>query len=101
MAGLPPYTAQAVLRAEGRDRAVVEAFLSEVAHGLELQAGQLLGDPVGALPEKIAHIWRLQLLLEARQRPLLRELLQRVGELAENVAPRGIRWRLDVDPIDL
>ena len=104
IAGLPPYTYQALLSAEARDETLAQTFLQTVidlAAQNPQQNVQLLG-PVPAPMTKRAGFYRYQLLLQSPQRPDLHTLLDKlIPEVAKlKIAPK-VRWSLDVDPADL
>jgi primosomal protein N' (replication factor Y) len=102
-AQLPPFTWQALLRADAIEPEPPQAFLTAA-----LALGQSLGYPVellGPVPapmERRAGHYRAQLLVQTDRRPLLHEFLdpwvERLGELK---TARKVRWSLDVDPQDL
>ncbi|MGH9891840.1 MAG: hypothetical protein ACREA0_07635 [bacterium] len=76
-AGLPPFSALALLRAEGRDAGAPEAFLHEARSlglGVEPRRSALLG-PVPAPMERRADRYRWHLLVQARDRNRLQAFL--------------------------
>lgn len=102
-AQLPPYTYQALLRAEAEEASAAQNFLAAAA-----ALGQPLADevellgPVPAPMERRAGRYRAQLLLQARQRRSRHTFLQRwLDQVDALPAGRRVRWSLDVDPIDL
>jgi primosomal protein N' (replication factor Y) len=101
--GLPPFSFQALLRADAMQQELPQIFLREAA---ELAAGwssevELLG-PVPAPMERRAGRYRAQLLLQATERRSLHQLLEPwVDCLAGLKSARKVRWSLDVDPMDL
>jgi primosomal protein N' (replication factor Y) len=101
--GLPPFTCQALLRADAMQQDLPQIFLREAA---ELAAGwssgvELLG-PVPAPMERRAGRYRAQLLLQAADRRSLHQLLEPwVDRLSGLKSARKVRWSLDVDPLDL
>ncbi|MEJ2059994.1 MAG: primosomal protein N' [Gammaproteobacteria bacterium] len=100
---LPPFSYQALIRAESPQADHPLAFLGE-ARELFQQAGstvQVLG-PVPAPMERLAGRYRAQLLLQAETRAPLHQLLSRhVQALASLPHARRVRWSLDVDPMEL
>src|SRR5579863_2475165 len=103
-AGLPPYAALALLRAEapGTDapKAFLEAALNRLAAGRV--AGVTLLGPAPAPMERRAGRYRAHLLLQAAQRAPLQKLLAAVlPELDELKEARRVRWSIDVDPVSL
>ena len=104
IAGLPPYAALALLRAEAPAAAAPAAFL-EAAQGLfaarRIQGVQLLG-PAPAPMERRAGRYRAHLLLQAGQRaPLQKILAATLPELDGLKQARKVRWSIDVDPVSL
>ncbi|MEY8877610.1 MAG: primosomal protein N', partial [Leptothrix sp. (in: b-proteobacteria)] len=111
MAGMPPFVHQALLRAEARTLEAALAFLeaAEVAAGTLLadatdlaEAGVMLYPPVPAALQRVADVWRAQMLVEAPQRPALQRFLARWGQDLHQLGasgPRVLRWAIDVDPL--
>lgn len=102
-AGLPPYAAMALLRAEAVARAAPLAFLEAARRKLAPACGrqvQLLG-PAPAPMERRAGRYRAQLLLIAAQRALLQQALATALPALYSLKPaRRVRWSLDVDPAE-
>ncbi|HKV96441.1 MAG TPA: primosomal protein N' [Gammaproteobacteria bacterium] len=102
-AGLPPYAAMALLRAEAVARAAPMAFLEAARRKLAPACGrqvQLLG-PAPAPMERRAGRYRAQLLLIAAQRALLQQALATaLPALYALKQARRVRWSLDVDPAE-
>ncbi len=100
---LPPFTWQALLRADALDPEAPQAFLTEaleLGRNLAL-AVELLG-PVPAPMERRAGRYRAQLLVQAEHRQRLHGFLDRwVEQLGGLKTARKVRWSLDVDPQDL
>ncbi len=102
-AGFPPFTHQAMLRAEAPELKQALAFL---------QTAKALGDALSpaevsrydAVPmrlHRLAHLERAQLLVESRSRPALQAFLgQWLAALRELKAPHTLRWHIDVDPLE-
>ena len=101
-ADFPPYASQVLLRAEGRDEAAVQAFLMAARErGEALDPGVRLFDPVPALMSRVANRHRLQLLVQSRARPRLQAFLEAWMPALAALPARGLRWGLDVDPLDV
>ena len=102
-AGLPPFAAMALLRAEASARSAPLAFLEAARQKLTPACGrqvQLLG-PAPASMERRAGRYRAQLLLLAAQRALLQQALATaLPALYELRQARRVRWSLDVDPAE-
>ncbi len=104
LAGLPPFSRQALLRAAAADMERAEAFLGAAAALLAPQAGDAvaLWGPVPAPMPRRAGRHRAQLLLQSASRGALHRVLDwLVPRLQELPEARGVRWSLDVDPLDL
>lgn len=102
-AGFPPYTFQAMLRAEAPHMADAIAFL-QAASGLlppEHYPDVLLYDPV---PMRLSRLWsleRAQLLVESPARPQLQAFLSAWHPGLESIkGPSRLRWHLEVDPLE-
>ncbi|MEP6939748.1 MAG: primosomal protein N' [Rudaea sp.] len=101
-AGLPPYTHLALLRAEAKQQAAVDAFLRE-ARALAPTSAEL--EVVGPMPAPMprrAGMLRAQMLFNAVTRAALQSVLPDfVAGLRALREARRVRWSLDVDPVDL
>lgn len=101
-ADFPPYVSQVLLRAEGRDEQAVLGFLMAAREqGEALDPGVRIFDPVPALMSRVANSHRLQLLVQSRSRPRLQSFLDRWVPVLGELPSRGLRWGLDVDPLDV
>ena len=102
-AGLPPYAALALLRAEATAAEAPGAFLEAARGHLQAHAPgdvQLWG-PAPAPMERRAGRHRAQLLIHAPGRRPLQATLAALPELAHLPEARRVRWSIDVDPVDL
>ncbi len=98
-AGLPPFSAQAMLRAEAHRPEATLRFLREAA-ALAPGNGQVrVYDPVPALMPRRAGKARAQLLVEADSRAALRKFLSAWMPALMARKTREVRWALDVDPL--
>ncbi len=101
-ADFPPYVNQAVLRAESSSEEAALGFLLAAREiGVDLGQGIELFDPVPALMLRVAGRHRLQLLLQAGMRSRLRAFLDDWLQALATLPARGVRWTLDVDPVDV
>lgn len=104
-AGMPPYAHLCLIRAESRDRNAALSFLRRARHGIEAVSHELQVHLTGPLPapmEKRQSRYRMHLLLRSRNRSRLQAMLASLApKLEELTAPRGLRWHIDVDPVDL
>lgn len=102
-ARLPPFTYQALLRADALQAEPPNAFLKaarELAEGLNYEV-DVMG-PVPAPMERRAGRYRAQLLVQAQKRQLLHDFLTEWTTLLPRLKTvRQVRWSLDVDPADL
>ena len=103
-AELPPTRFAALVRADAPEAGVARAFLARVADELLSEPGGELAvwGPVSAPLARRAGRYRFQLLLLARVRSTLHRALWRVDDSVGSRRPgQGLRWSIDVDPIDL
>ena len=114
-AGLPPFTAQALVRAEARTQDVAQAFLNAASASAQNDMAQWAGwEPVlaqitlyPAVPmsiQRVANVERAQMLVESPSRGALQQFLGAWQTLlhAARQGPHGkgvIRWAIDVDPL--
>jgi primosomal protein N' (replication factor Y) len=101
-AGFPPYSFQAMLRAEAPAMADAIAFLA-TACALPVvreHPAVALYDPVPMRLARMADLERGQLLAESPSRPALQAFLPRWRAAIETIkAPARLRWHLEVDPL--
>jgi primosomal protein N' (replication factor Y) len=57
-------------------------------------------DPVPHVLTRRAGLERAQLVMQSTSRPALQEFLAGLSNALFEDAPRGLRWHLDVDPIE-
>jgi primosomal protein N' (replication factor Y) len=102
IAGFPPFSYQAMLRAEGREMVQALDFLAAARSAAEpLAAGVTLYDPVPMRMQRLMTLERGQLLVESLNRPTLQAFLaQWMERLYALKMPAGLRWHLDVDPLE-
>jgi len=101
LAGLPPLSYQAQLKAEAVAREDVVNFLKAAANCFPAGQAQLWG-PVPALMEKVAGRYRMYLLAQADSRAELhRQLDGWMDELKQLRGGRKVRWVIDVDPQEM
>jgi primosomal protein N' (replication factor Y) len=102
-AGFPPYSFQAMLRAEAPEMADSIAFLKVAAALPMLQEHEnvLIYDPVPMRLSRLANLERGQLLVETGSRPHLQAFLPRWREAIEGIkSPSRLRWHIEVDPLE-
>lgn len=103
-AAFPPFSYQALLRAEAPRETAPRQFLEEARALAESLAGERveLWGPVPAPMERRAGRFRAHLLLQADQRADLQRLLSPwVRELGGLKTARRVRWSIDVDPQEM
>jgi primosomal protein N' (replication factor Y) len=103
-AGFPPFTYQAMLRADAPALDDAVEFLRHARRLAEERApeGLRIYDPVPMRMTRLARRERAQLLLEADQRGMLQGFLAGwVALLYCQRTARELRWQLDVDPLEV
>ncbi len=102
-AGFPPYTFQAVLRAEAPEMTMALDFLKAAA-ALPVTREHdavLVFDPVPMKMARLANLERGQLVVESSSRPALQAFLPCWREAIEQLkAPSKLRWHIEVDPLE-
>ncbi len=106
VAGLPPFSFQALLTAEARELEQAYGFLTAAKQHLEMASGvrEVLSiyDPVPLRIVRVANIERAQLLVESQSRPLLHQALQYWTALLPALGGQHkVRWHLEVDPLEI
>lgn len=103
MAGLPPFSHLALLRAEATQADAPLRFLNEARNLMSVESeGVQISDAIPATMEKRAGNTRAQLLLQSSSRAALqRRLSAWVAQFDSLPSARQVRWSLDVDPGDL
>ncbi len=110
-AGLPPFSFQALLRAEARTQAVAQGFLAAASAAAQQELGHLRGFglitlypavPMGM--QRVANVERAQMLVESPSRAALQNFLGGwhavLHATRQGDAGRGLlRWAVDVDPL--
>lgn len=101
---MPPFAYSAMIRAEAKSNDAVLAFLKMLRDRVDTlpnAAVQVLG-PVPAPMVRRAGYHRGQLLLLSSQRRLLHRYLNAMADYGQRLPRRaGMRWSIDVDPLDL
>jgi primosomal protein N' (replication factor Y) len=109
MAGLPPYSHLALLRAEARSAAAARDFLqaaSDIAITQPGAEGVAFYPPVPASVARVANVERMQMLIESPSRVVLQRVLARwlpqlhaLRSERRGADERILRWAIDVDPL--
>lgn len=101
-AALPPFSFQALIRADSREEQLALQFLRDTrAQALALHCdGVTLWGPAPAAMERRAGRFRAQLLLQSQQRAALHALLERLSPWLRHSGRgnRKVRWSIDIDP---
>jgi len=99
-AGFPPFVFEAALRAEATELAVTIAFLKAAARLVPVPEGVRIYDPVAHVITRRAGYERAQLVVQSSSRVTLQAFLADWNAALPASAPSGVRWHLDVDPIE-
>ncbi|MBT9553728.1 MAG: primosomal protein N' [Hydrogenophaga sp.] len=108
-AGMPPYGAQALLRADARTQQAAQAFLTIAAAqaaGLPHREQITLYPAVPLTIQRVANVERAQLLVESASRGALQRFLAAWQPVLHGCrsAPEAkglVRWAVDVDPLSI
>ncbi|TPV57942.1 primosomal protein N' [Aestuariibacter sp. GS-14] len=104
MANLPPYSAQAVIRAEANTAQQVHTFLQQVKQVFAVSSNQFGGYLAGPLPcliEKRQGRFRFMVLLQCTQRVALHAwITSALRDVQGLPLANRVRWSLDIDPVD-
>ena len=102
-AGFPPYSFQAMLRAEAPEMVDSIAFL-KLAAALPVivqHENVLIYDPIPMKMARLANLERGQLLVESGSRRALQAFLPEWREAIEGLkSPSRLRWHIEVDPLE-
>jgi primosomal protein N' (replication factor Y) len=100
-ANLPPYTFQALFKAQALSARDAFDFLQQIAQLFNaLDSVDCVG-PIPALMEKRQGQYRMQLLLQSQQRSSLQKAIgQQIKQIETLNLANKIRWSLDIDPQD-
>ncbi|WP_299661500.1 primosomal protein N' [uncultured Psychromonas sp.] len=108
IAQLPPFSYQALIRAESLNATQAENFLTlckqtlnQIALNNKVSDRLLILGPIAASMERRAGKYRFQLLIQSEQRVLVTKTLNIALAHFEKIPEgRKVRWSIDVDPID-
>lgn len=105
-AGFPPYTYQAMLRAEAPNMTTSLQFLREAMAQFPAEAVAgvtpiTVFDPVPMRMARLASLERAQVLIESSSRPILQHYLTHWRQCLSGMKlPSRLRWHLEVDPLE-
>jgi primosomal protein N' (replication factor Y) (superfamily II helicase) len=104
-AGLPPFSYQALIRAEARSQEAAQAFLlavTEAATGVAAVEHVTLYPSVPMAIQRVANVERAQMLVESQSRAALQKFLSHWQSVLRATKVQGlIRWAMDVDPLTI
>lgn len=101
IAALPPFHFLAVIRAQHKYLPNILAFLHGIKTQLSTQDIHVLGPAPAPLARKAGQ-HRMQLLIKSASRKKLNHALTELRHrLIKNKLSHGVRWNIDVDPLDL
>jgi len=103
MTNLPPYSYQALIRAEASNASLPMSFLQNVkdTSKQKLTNTTFTLGPFPAPMEKRAGRFRFQLLFQSSNRAELHTLLNHLIPVYESLPQsRKVRWSIDIDPLD-
>jgi primosomal protein N' (replication factor Y) (superfamily II helicase) len=104
---MPPFSFQALIRAEAREQTIAQSFLNAASHNAQdlPEAPYVTLYPCVPMSiQRVANIERAQMLIESPSRAHLQRFLAAWHEVlhATRLQPEGkglIRWAVDVDPL--
>ncbi|GAB5605187.1 primosomal protein N' [Sideroxyarcus sp. TK5] len=101
LAGLPPFTFQALLSAESLQEQSVMKFLHQARESAEQigAAVEIYGVVPAAMPKR-ANQHRAQLLVQSDARKTLQAFLRSWKTELDTLPSQKVRWALDIDPIE-
>ncbi len=100
-AGFPPFVFEAALRAESHDELRAQRFLrSAIDQSPHRSASIAVFDPVPMSLARLAGVERAQVLVQSRSRPRLQAFLREWSDSLYRTRAHGVRWHLDVDPME-
>jgi primosomal protein N' (replication factor Y) (superfamily II helicase) len=100
-AGFPPFVHEAVLRAESDDLRHALRFLHDSVADASADSSRVtIFDPVPMTLPRLAGRERAQVLVQARSRRALQEFLTAWTQRLYRKKTSGVRWHLDVDPVE-
>ncbi len=102
-AGMPPFSFQALVRAEARTQEAAQAFLnaaSAAAQEVPAYEHVTLYPAVPMSVQRVANVERAQMLVESGSRAALQHFLTHWHDVLHATKEKGlIRWAVDVDPL--
>lgn len=100
-AAWPPYHYLALLRADARNEGNLKVFLASIKTALKPYDVAVLGPAPAPLARK-ANQYHMQLLIKSHSRATLHQALALIqSTYPPHTRAGGVRWAMDVDPVDL
>ena len=101
---LPPYTSMLMIRARATRLDMTQNFLQEIKDFMnkdQIQGLSLYG-PIPALMERKAGMYQSQLILFAKQRKTLQQILPKWTQaISKKPHAKRVRWSIEVDPLEI
>jgi primosomal protein N' (replication factor Y) len=101
IAGLPPYCFMALVRAESMIENDPIIFLQQARELITEKEGVMILGPIPAPMQRKQGHYRAHLLLQARSRASLQQLIAQWVTQLDSFSLKGVRWSLDIDPHSL
>jgi primosomal protein N' (replication factor Y) len=102
-AGMPPFSFQALVRAEARTQEAAQAFLNAASAAAQDEPAYEHVTLYPAVPmsvQRVANVERAQMLVESGSRAALQHFLTHWHDVLHATKEKGlIRWAVDVDPL--
>jgi primosomal protein N' (replication factor Y) (superfamily II helicase) len=102
-AGMPPFSFQALVRADARSQEAAQAYLTAAAQAAETLPGADQVTVYPAVPmtiQRVANVERAQMLVESPSRAALQRFLAAWQAELHAVRDKSVlRWAVDVDPL--
>ncbi len=101
-ASWPPYHHVALLRAYAKNEGALLSFLNHIKRALSTTKDLVVLGPAPAPLARKANQYHMQLLLKSHHRQQLHHALGFIQKsYPQHVRLHGVRWAMDVDPVDL
>lgn len=98
----PPYTYQALIRAEALEKTKAMLFLEKVSEKLNINSELMVMGPIPSAMERRAKWYRAQLLLSSHNRTALHQTIASQLTAITKIRKGGkLRWVIDIDPLEL
>lgn len=97
---LPPFSYQAIIRAEAKELDDALHFLNDISRRLQADSEIITNDAIPMARTRVANVNRAQLLLESPSRATLQATLRAWLPIFRAERTR-VKWTLEVDPADI